>query len=143
MLKIRLSRVGRKHEPVYRLVVVDSHEAARTSKVVEIVGSYDSRRGEKAEINAERVNYWLSTGAQPSDTAHNLLVNKGIIKGDKRNVLSKTVIESAKKKPVEEAAPAPVVEAPAPVAETVTEETTETVETPVVDIPSVEEVSAA
>jgi len=89
MLKIRLQRVGRKHEPVFRLVVVDSHAGPKSGKAVEVLGSYDSRRGEKAEFKSERIKHWIKVGAQTSGTVHNLLINKGIIEGKKINVLPK------------------------------------------------------
>jgi small subunit ribosomal protein S16 len=111
MLKIRLSRVGRTHEPVYRLVLTESTNAAKSGKSLEVLGSYDSRNSETAQFNAEKITYWLSKGAQLSDTAHNLLLRKGIITGAKRNVLPKRIIEAAKApkesptEPVVEAAP--------------------------------------
>lgn len=89
MLKIRLQRVGRKHEPVFRLVVVDSHMGPKSGKFIEILGNYDSRRGEKAEFNADRIKHWLSVGAQTSGTVNNLLISKKIIEGEKINVLPK------------------------------------------------------
>lgn len=114
MLKIRLSRVGRKHEPVYRLVLTDSRNSAKSGRFQEILGTYDSRNAEKAEFNAEKIQHWISKGAQPSDTAYNLMLKKGIIKGERRNVLPKSVIAKARA-PKE----APKVESPA--AETPTE----------------------
>jgi small subunit ribosomal protein S16 len=128
MLKIRLQRVGRVHEPVYRLVLTESQNAPQSGKALEVLGSYDSRAAEKAAIKGERVNYWLSKGAQASDTAHNLLLKLGIIKGERRNILPKKIIEAAIAKanpapePVVEAAPAPEAPATEPVAETPAEE---------------------
>lgn len=73
MLTIRLTRVGKKKQPVYRIVVTEKNRA-RDSRFVEIVGQYNPRR-EPAEINlkAERVQYWLSKGAQPSETVRSFL----------------------------------------------------------------------
>lgn len=88
MLKIRLKRVGRKHDPSFRLVVVDSARGPKSGDYIENLGSYDARVNSK-NINGERASYWLGVGAQPSDTAHNLLVDAGIIKGKKINVLPK------------------------------------------------------
>ena len=105
MLKIRFSKVGRKHEPVYRLVLTDKRNAAKSGKFNEILGSYDSRRSDKAEFKGDRVKHWLSHGAKLSDTAHNLLVKLGVIEGVKRNVLKKSVIESAKAKKIERDTP--------------------------------------
>jgi len=84
---IRLQRVGRKHEPVFRLVLTDSRNAAKSGKFLEILGSYDARRSDKAEFKTERVKELMATGAQLSDTVHNLLVERKIIEGKKINVL--------------------------------------------------------
>ncbi len=116
MLKIRLSRVGRAHEPVYRLVLTDSKNAAKSGKSLEVLGSYDSRRAEKAEFNAEKINYWVSKGAQMSDTVHNLMLKRGLVSGVKRSVLPKRIIEKArapKEAPVVENAPSDKIEAKA------------------------------
>jgi small subunit ribosomal protein S16 len=115
MLKIRLQRVGRVHEPVFRLVLTDSKNGPKSGKVLEVLGSYDARQSEKAQINGEQALHWLSKGAQASDTAYNLLVKLGILKGTKRNVIPAKVIAAAKA-PKEVPAPAaPIAEtAPAP-----------------------------
>src|SRR3989344_3978593 len=107
MLKIRFSKVGRKHEPVYRLVLTEHQNAAKSGKSLEILGSYDSRNSEKAEINAERVEFWMGKGAKLSPTVHNLLLRMKVIKGEKINILPKKIIEAAKNKKLE--ADAPVV----------------------------------
>jgi small subunit ribosomal protein S16 len=88
MLKIRLKRVGRKHDPSYRLVVLESRRGPKSGDYIENLGSYNTRTDEK-KVNAERVNHWISVGAKPSDTAHNLLVELGVITGKKVNVLPK------------------------------------------------------
>lgn len=109
MLMIRLQRVGRRHDPSYRVVVTEKTAGPKAGKPVEVVGSYDARQEhgkDNPKLNEERVKYWMSQGAQPSGTVHNLLVGAGIVKGDKINVLPKRkpVEESEEKK--EEAAPA-------------------------------------
>src|SRR6185312_15957259 len=101
MLKIRLSRVGRKHEPVYRLVLTEHQNAAKSGKSLEILGNFDSRNAEKAEFNADKIKYWMSKGAKVSPTVHNILINKGVLEGKKVNVLPKGVIEAAKNKILE------------------------------------------
>jgi len=88
MLKIRLQRVGRKNDPSFRVVLTDSKNATRSNKFKEILGSYDARHGEPV-IKGDRVTYWMSVGAKPSGTVHNLLVAGKIISGKKINVLSK------------------------------------------------------
>lgn len=105
MLKIRLQRVGRKHEPSFRLVLTDSKNSTKSGKYLENLGSYDARRGEKSEFKTEKIKYWMSKGAQLSGTVHNLLITKKVFEGKKINVLSK-------KKPIvsEEAAAAATAE---------------------------------
>jgi small subunit ribosomal protein S16 len=88
MLKIRLQRVGRKHEPAFRLVLTDSKNSTKSGRFKEILGSYDPRKSVDI-LKADRIKHWLSVGASPSDTAHNLLVTHKIIDAKKRNVLPK------------------------------------------------------
>ncbi len=88
MLKIRLQRVGRKHEPAFRLVLTDSKNSTKSGKFKDILGSYDPRKSSDT-FKPERIKHWLSVGAQPTGTVHNLLVKHGIIEGKKVNVLPK------------------------------------------------------
>ena len=123
MLIIRLQRVGRAHEPSFRIVLTDSKFGPKSGKSVEVLGSYDARKGKGTNhVDGEKVKYWISKGAQVSDTVHNILVDQKVLTGKKINVLPKNKIINAKKaKEVEEAAKtpkpaveaAPVVEAPA------------------------------
>ncbi len=87
MLKIRLQRVGRAHEPVYRLVLTDSKNSTKSGRYVEVLGSFDSRRGEKSEFKSDKIKEWIGKGAQLSGTVHNLLIDKKVIEGKKINVL--------------------------------------------------------
>lgn len=89
MLMIRFQKVGRKHEPVFRLVLTDSKNGPQSGKFLEVLGNMDARRGDKAVIDEEKVKNWISKGAKLSDTVHNLLVDKKIISGKKINVLPK------------------------------------------------------
>lgn len=96
MLSIRMVRVGKKHAPAFRLVVQEKHRAPR-SKYIEKLGHYIPHQQPKViEINADRVLYWISEGAQPTDSVHNLLVSQGIVKGDKRGITSITKKRSSK-----------------------------------------------
>ena len=88
MLKIRLQRTGRKNDPHFRLIVTESTLKAKTTQFAEIVGTYNVKAG-IFEAKADRVNHWISVGAQVTPTAHNLLVTKGVIQGKKINVLPK------------------------------------------------------
>lgn len=108
MLMMRLQRVGRKNDPSYRIVVTDKRTGPKSSKHVDLLGSFNPKSGE-ATINAERAKYWLSQGVQPSVTLHNMLVSKKIVEGKKLNALSRKspiVNEEALKKAEEEKAQA-------------------------------------
>ncbi len=88
MLKIRLQRVGRKHDPSYRVILTDVKQGPKSGKFIEILGFYDAVRKVK-KIKAERVKHWISNGAQVSDTVHNILVSEKVIESKKVNVLPK------------------------------------------------------
>ena len=81
MLTIRLSRIGKRKNPMYRLII---SEKARDpyGRALEILGSYNPFTKELQAKN-DRINYWLSQGAGLSATLNNLLVEKKIIKGEK------------------------------------------------------------
>ena len=73
MVAIRLRRAGSKKRPFFRIVVTDS-KAARDSKFVEILGNYNPRtKPALVQVNAERVSFWMSKGAQPSDSVRTLM----------------------------------------------------------------------
>jgi len=73
MLSIRLRRAGSTKKPHYRVVVADSR-SWRDGRFVEILGHYDPRREPPVvKIDADRAAYWISKGAQPSDTVRSLL----------------------------------------------------------------------
>ncbi len=88
MLKIRLQRVGRKHDPSFRIVLTDRRNATKSGKFLEVLGSYNARFGDPV-IKSDRVKYWIGVGAEPSNTVHNLLISEKIIEGKKINVLPK------------------------------------------------------
>ena len=76
MLMIRLSRIGKKKHPFYRVVVTEKTRP-RNGRFVEIVGTYDPAKKPAAiNLNHERVEYWLGKGAQPSDTVRSFLRNR-------------------------------------------------------------------
>ena len=73
MLSIRLSRVGKKKQPFYRVVVIDKRKA-RDGRFVEIVGTYNPLKNPPdVQLDAERVKHWLGHGAQPSDTVRSFI----------------------------------------------------------------------
>ena len=96
MLKIRLQRIGRKNDSAFRVLLTDSKNSAKSGKFLEILGSYNLKKGEVL-FKSDRVAYWMSKGAQVSDTVHNFLVSQKLIEGKKKNVLSKKSPTKAKK----------------------------------------------
>ncbi len=79
-VRLRLSRLGRRHRPFYRLAAVDSR-TRRNGSVIEELGFYDPLAKDEAlglKVNKERAEYWLSVGAQPSDTVRALLKRSGL-----------------------------------------------------------------
>ena len=78
-VKIRLTRMGAKKNPFYRIVVADSR-SPRDGRFIEILGNYDSTK-EPAVINVdeEKAIDWMSKGAQPTDTVRSLFSKKGIM----------------------------------------------------------------
>ena len=79
-VRIRLKRMGRRHHPVYRINAMDSR-SPRDGRVIEELGHYDPMAKEEdkqVRLNNERIEYWLSQGALPSDTVRDLLKRNGI-----------------------------------------------------------------
>jgi small subunit ribosomal protein S16 len=73
MVVIRLRREGTKNTPYYKVVVADQR-SPRDGKFIEIIGNYDPRKeGLNANIDLARVDYWVKSGAQPSDTVSSLV----------------------------------------------------------------------
>jgi len=80
MVKIRLRRVGRKKLPVYRIVIADA-QSPRDGRFIELIGQYNPRIAEGGlVVDADRANYWLNVGAQPTDTVRSLLRKAGVMK---------------------------------------------------------------
>lgn len=86
MLTIRLTRVGKKKDGSFRVIVVESKRKVQPGNYLEMVGSYDPRV-DTMSLKADRIKYWISMGATVSDTVHNLLVSQKIIDAKKINVL--------------------------------------------------------
>lgn len=117
-VKIRLTRLGKKKQPTYRVVVMDSRKP-RDGKYIEQLGIYDPRQEPSlVKIDNERALYWLNTGAQPTERAQKLLEISGawtqfrVAKGDIHTVGASAAPEAA-----EEAPKAKKAEKPEPVAE--------------------------
>ncbi len=98
MLTIRLTRVGTRNAPAFRVVVQEKQQAP-VSKSLEILGNYTPRL-KFIKLDAERIKYWISKGAQPSETLNNLFVSQGIIeakKVGKSTITKKRAVRIAKK----------------------------------------------
>ncbi len=118
MLTIRLFRVGKKNQPSFKIVVIDKRKAPNKGRFVEEVGFLNPLTKEKI-LRKERINYWLSVGAKPSDTLYNLLVSEKIIEGKKIAKHKKAKKEQPKEveapeKPEEISPPEEKKEIPAP-----------------------------
>lgn len=81
MLAIKLKRIGKKNEPSFRIIVLEKHKDPY-GDFLEDLGFWN-RRLKKVGLKKERIKYWLSKGAQPTPSVHNLLIKEGIIKGKK------------------------------------------------------------
>jgi small subunit ribosomal protein S16 len=124
MVRIRLRRTGKRHQPSYRIVVTDV-ESPRDGRFIENIGFYNPRDNPPTvEVDVERARYWLSVGAQPSDAVARLLRKVGALAGgetaDEQPAEEQAVVEAevaeAKEAPategtVEEAEEAAVAEA--------------------------------
>lgn len=116
MLVIRLLRTGKRNQPSFKIVVVEKTKSSTSGRFIEEVGFYNPQTKEKV-LKEERIKYWLSVGAKPLETVHNLLVSEKIIEGKKIKIYRKP----KEQKETVPATTAPAVEAAPPV-ETVKEE---------------------
>jgi len=101
MLAIRLQRLGKAKQPTYRLIINEKTRDTQ-GRSLEILGNYQPlSKDKKIVLDTERIKYWLSKGAQCSNTVHNLLLKQGITDGKKRKSVSiskKRAEKIAKKK---------------------------------------------
>jgi small subunit ribosomal protein S16 len=102
MLVLRFFRVGKKNQPLFKIVVTDKRRSSTKGRFVEEVGFYNPQSKEKT-LKVERVKHWLSVGAQPSPTVFNLLASEKIVEGKKIDVHKKP--KEKKEKPAEATAP--------------------------------------
>lgn len=111
MLKIRLSRTGKKAQPTFR-VVVQEHRAAVKGKFIEALGFYrPTSKPKEFKVDLEKVKHWVSVGAQPSDAVAALLKTEGL-SGMEKFMEPRNKKKKSKKAPAEVAA-APAAAAPA------------------------------
>ncbi|MCX6790950.1 MAG: 30S ribosomal protein S16 [Candidatus Gribaldobacteria bacterium] len=99
MLAIRYIRTGKTNQPFFRLLVTDKRNPPRAGRFIEILGFVNPKTKER-NLKADRIQYWLSVGAQASDTVHNLLIREKVIEGKKIPVHKKS-----KKEPETQATP--------------------------------------
>ncbi len=99
MLTIRFFKTGKRNQTFFRIVITEKKNSPQGGRFLEILGSYNPLTKEKV-LKSERIKYWLSVGAQTSDTVHNLLVKEGIIKGKKIDVHKKSKKKSEEGKDV-------------------------------------------
>jgi small subunit ribosomal protein S16 len=80
LVTMRLSRIGSKKRPYYRIVVIDKRRA-RNGRFLEVLGEYNPIANPmQVEIDSERAQYWLSKGAAPSETVRSILRKKELVK---------------------------------------------------------------
>jgi len=98
-VRLRLKRAGRRHQPFYRLAAMDVR-SPRDGRVIEELGFYDPLAKEDAQrvsLKRDRVEHWLSVGAQPSETVRSLLRQGGIaVKSAKKTKTAKARTTKAK-----------------------------------------------
>ena len=90
-VKMRLRRMGSRNAPFYRIVVQDARRAP-TGRFIETIGWYDPKQeGSNFSLNVERVDYWISNGAQPSETVNSLIKKAKIVSN--KNSISASIPE--------------------------------------------------
>lgn len=99
MLVIRMQRIGRRNDSAFRVVLTEKRSKPKSGQQ-EILGSFHPKTKEIVLKN-ERILYWISKGAQASDTVHNLLVSKGVIQRKNRNAVNVPVGKDADAKKAE------------------------------------------
>ncbi|NMA59038.1 MAG: 30S ribosomal protein S16 [Clostridiales bacterium] len=88
-VKLRLTRMGAKKKPFYRIVAIDSAKS-RDGQYIEQIGIYDPVATPSiVKIDKEKAQKWLNTGAQPTETVRSLFVKEGIIKRPEKNYKAK------------------------------------------------------
>lgn len=146
MLSLKLQRIGRRHQPAYRVVVAESRSKL-IAPPIEDLGSYNPFT-KALNVKADRVQHWISVGAQPTVTVHNLLAKGSVIDAKPRKIAMPAKVH-VEKEPEPEVVAAPVAEAAAaeevvadePAAEVAAEEAP--AEEPVADEPAADEPVAA
>jgi small subunit ribosomal protein S16 len=103
-VSIRLRREGAKNSPYYKVVVADKR-SPRDGKFIETIGTYDPKKpGHNSTLNIDRVEYWISKGAQPSDTVRSLIKKN---KKPAAAAVGPSATEQKDEQPVQEQSAAP------------------------------------
>jgi small subunit ribosomal protein S16 len=112
-VSIRLRREGAKNRPYYKVVVTDSR-SPRDGKFIEIIGTYDPKKpGHNSTLKLDRAEYWISKGAQASDTVRSLIKkNKKQVAGETAETTSKPAAQSTPAEEAPESPDSPVAETP-------------------------------
>lgn len=90
--------MGKRNQPFFRIVVIDKKAPAKGGKPLENLGFYNPLTKER-NLKKERVLYWISVGAKPSDTVYNLLIKEGVVAGKKISVHKKKKAEKMAEEP--------------------------------------------
>jgi len=115
MLTIRLTRKGKKNQPFFRVVLVDKRRSSKSGNALEDLGFKDPLT-KKISLKKDRILHWISKGAKPSPSMHNLLVSQKVINEKKikiTNISKKKQTEMSEAKKAAEAAKAAPAQAPA------------------------------
>ena len=102
-VKMRLTRMGDKKAPFYRIVVIDSRKA-RDGKYIDLVGTYNPLTVPATiTLKEDKIKEWLANGVQPTDTVRSILASKGLIEAKKRSIPNKIAPPAPKAKEEEKA----------------------------------------
>ena len=95
-VKMRLTRMGDKKSPFYRIVIMDSR-VARDGAYIDKVGHYNpTSQPAEIVIDAEKAKKWIANGVQPTDTVKNILINQGILPKPTKLSPAKTKVRKSK-----------------------------------------------
>jgi small subunit ribosomal protein S16 len=89
MLVIRFFRTGKKHQPSFKIVVTDRRNPPKGGRFVDEVGFWNPLTKEN-NLKVEKIKYWISKGAKPSDSAYNLFIREKVLEGKKVDVCKKS-----------------------------------------------------
>lgn len=96
MLAIKLARIGKRKHPFYRIIVTPKQRDVY-GRYVEAIGTYNPLANPaQVTLNIERAAYWVKSGAQPTDTVANILIDQKVITGKKRTTLPSKKVSKKK-----------------------------------------------